>query len=36
MDVYPDPEKPRFHVMPAAGWINDPNGPIFYRGRYHL
>ncbi|PNH04923.1 hypothetical protein TSOC_008958, partial [Tetrabaena socialis] len=27
---------PLFHVMPLSGWGSDPNGPIFYKGRYHL
>ena len=31
-----DPDRPRFHLAPAAGWLNDPNGPVFYRGRWHL
>lgn len=31
-----DPDRPSFHVMPRGGWMNDPNGPIYYRGRYHL
>lgn len=31
-----DPEKPVFHVMPRHGWINDPNGPVFYHGKYHV
>lgn len=31
-----DPDKPWFHVMPREGWLNDPNGPIFYKGRYHM
>ena len=29
-------DRPRFHVAPRDGWLNDPNGLIFYRGRYHL
>lgn len=28
--------KPIFHVMPQTGWGSDPNGPIFWKGRYHL
>ena len=28
--------RPQYHLLPAANWINDPNGPIFYRGRYHM
>ncbi len=31
-----DPARPTFHVVPPGGWINDPNGPIFYKGYYHL
>ena len=31
-----DKLRPQFHLMPAANWMNDPNGPIFYRGRYHM
>lgn len=25
----------RYHFEPQKGWINDPNGLIFYRGQYH-
>lgn len=28
--------KPLFHFSMPVGWINDPNGLIFYRGRYHV
>jgi beta-fructofuranosidase len=31
-----DPTHPAFHVASPAQWMNDPNGPIFYRGWYHL
>jgi beta-fructofuranosidase len=31
-----DPLRPQYHLLPAANWMNDPNGPIFYRGRYHM
>ncbi len=31
-----DPQRPRYHVLPPAHWNNDPNGPLFFRGRYHL
>ncbi|MFG3155723.1 glycoside hydrolase family 32 protein [Streptomyces sp. NPDC048219] len=31
-----DPHAPRFRVRPPANWINDPNGPFRWRGRYHL
>lgn len=31
-----DPNRPIFHVAPAAHWLNDPNGPVFHNGEYHL
>ncbi len=31
-----DPWHPLFHVISPAQWMNDPNGPIFYKGYYHL
>ncbi len=31
-----DPARPIFHVTSPAQWINDPNGPIFHNGFYHL
>jgi beta-fructofuranosidase len=31
-----DRTRPQYHLLPAANWMNDPNGPIFYRGRYHM
>lgn len=31
-----DPHRPRYHLTPPANWMNDPNGLIWYKGRYHL
>ena len=31
-----DQHFPLVHVRPPRGWVNDPNGPIWHRGRYHL
>lgn len=25
-----------FHLMPPSGWMNDPNGLCYYKGRYHV
>ncbi|HTG67996.1 MAG TPA: glycoside hydrolase family 32 protein [Candidatus Udaeobacter sp.] len=25
-----------YHMMPPAGWMNDPNGMIYFNGYYHL
>jgi beta-fructofuranosidase len=31
-----DPSRPVFHFHAPANWMNDPNGPIYYHGYYHL
>ncbi|HEY3915807.1 MAG TPA: glycoside hydrolase family 32 protein, partial [Verrucomicrobiae bacterium] len=31
-----DPAHPIFHVTSPAQWMNDPNGPIYHNGYYHL
>ncbi len=31
-----DPLRPQYHLLPAHNWMNDPNAPIFFRGRYHM
>lgn len=31
-----DPMRPQFHLLPAKNWMNDPNGPIYFNGRYHM
>src|ERR1700683_665391 len=32
----PSPWQPAIHFSAAPNWINDPNGPIFLDGQYHL
>ncbi len=31
-----DPLRPQYHLLPTANWMNDPNGPIYWRGQYHM
>ena len=31
-----DPLRPQFHLLPAKNWMNDPNGPIYWKDRYHM
>ena len=31
-----DPMRPQFHLLPAKNWMNDPNGPIYFNGHYHM
>jgi beta-fructofuranosidase len=31
-----DPTRPAYHFQAPALWMNDPNGPIYYQGAYHL
>jgi len=31
-----DPLRPQYHLLPAANWMNDPNGPIYWNDRYHM
>lgn len=26
----------KYHLMPPVGWMNDPNGLIYHKGKYHL
>ncbi len=34
--VKDDPTRPAYHLQPPALWNNDPNGPIYYQGEYHM
>lgn len=35
-DLAHDSNRPQFHLLPAANWMNDPNGPLFWKGQYHM
>lgn len=28
--------RPKYHYKPASGWINDPNGLVYFNGYYHV
>jgi len=34
--LYDETYRPQYHFTPAKNWMNDPNGPIYYKGEYHL
>lgn len=31
-----DPLRPQYHLLPRANWMNDPNGPVYWNGSYHM
>ena len=31
-----DRQRPVYHLMTAANWINDPNGPVYHDGYWHM
>ena len=36
LELATDPHRPLYHFLPPANWMNDPNGAIFWDGRFHL
>ncbi len=34
--LYKEKNRPQFHFTTRRGWVNDPNGLIYYGGEYHL
>lgn len=34
--AYRESHRPQYHFSPAANWMNDPNGMVYYDGEYHL
>lgn len=35
-NVYREKYRPQLHFSTMRGWINDPNGLVYYKGEYHL
>jgi len=33
---YDENYRPQYHFTPSQNWMNDPNGPVYYKGEYHL
>ena len=31
-----DPHRPAFHLQPPGKWMNEPHGPMYYKGWYHI
>ena len=34
--LYREQNRPQFHYTTRRGWVNDPNGLVYYDGEYHL
>ncbi len=34
--IYKEKYRPQFHFTTRRGWINDENGLVYYKGKYHL
>ncbi len=35
-ELYRERYRPQYHITPEKSWLNDPNGLLYDRGRYHV
>jgi len=35
-ETHREPWRPQYHYSPDEGWMNDPNGLVWYNGHFHL
>jgi len=35
-NTYKEPYRPQFHFTPEKNWMNNPNGMVYFNGKYHL
>lgn len=35
-ELYKERYRPQYHFTTRRGWINDPNGLVYYKGKYHM
>ena len=33
---YTEKYRPQYHITPESNWLNDPNGMVYYHGKYHF
>lgn len=36
ISLYQETNRPQIHFTPEKNWMNDPNGPVYFEGEYHI